>query len=245
MTRSKMFKAQFHVHTGCDPVDRPRHSEKQMLDFAAKHGYDVVSITCHNTVIFNEELRKYAEERNILLIPGIEKDVECRHVLIINATHDAEKIETFNDLETYKRSHPDCLIIAAHPYYFTHFCLKEKLEKHRALFDAIEYSWYHTKNLNKWNKKAEQCAEKYNLPIIATSDNHILKYFDYQYSFIEAEEKNWEAIRKTILQKGITVQKNPLSLKTFGLISYRMIVEFNLKNWWHKKSLSKNVCKQE
>ena len=230
----KSVKVQFHVHTGRDPVDRPNHTEEEMLDFAAEKKYDVVAITAHNTFIFDKELKSYAAKRNILLIPGIEKDIEGCHVLIINATKEAENVHNFHALQEYKKSHPDCIIIAAHPYYFTNFCLKEKLDQNHALFDAIEYSWYHTRTINKWNKKAEKTAKKYRIPMIATSDNHILKYFDQQYSLIDVEEKNWEEIRKGIKENRIVMNKNPLDFFEFIIVTIRMIGEISLGKKWKK-----------
>ncbi|MEK7544635.1 MAG: PHP-associated domain-containing protein [Patescibacteria group bacterium] len=230
----KSVKVQFHVHTARDPVDRPSHTEKEMLDFAAKEKYDVVAITAHNSFIFDEELKSYAAKRKILLVPGIEKDIEGCHVLIINATKKAEEVNDFHELQEYKKSHPDCIIIAAHPYYFTDFCLKEKLDQHHALFDAIEYSWYHTKRINKWNKKAERTAKKYGIPMIATSDNHILKYFDQQYSLIDVEEKNWTEIRKGIKENRIVMNKNPLDFFEFLILTIRMILEFNIPCRWRR-----------
>lgn len=229
------FKIQFHVHTAQDPIDHPRHSEYEMLDHAAQKGYDAISITCHEKLIFSDELKNYAEKKGILLIPGIEKDIEKRHVLIINATPEAEKIRTFEDLKKYKTENLDCLVIAPHPYYFTHFCLNEKFEKYHELFDAVEYSWYHTKYLNSWNKKAEKSAKKYGLPIIATSDNHILSYFNVQFSFINAAEKTWPEIKKAILSKKIVPQKNPLSLFKLIVATFRMMLEFNVRNIFNRR----------
>lgn len=230
-----LFKVQFHVHTGQDPIDRPRHSEYEMLDYAARHGYDAISITCHEKLVFSDELKNYAEKKGILLIPGIEKDIEKRHVLIINATPQAEKIHTFDDLAKYKKQIPDCLVIAPHPYYFTHFCLNEKFDQYHELFDAVEYSWYHTKYVNCWNKKAKKSAEKYGLPMIATSDNHILSYFDVQYSFINAAKKTWPEIKKAILSKKIAPKKNPLDLFKFLIVTIRMIAEFNIRNIFNRQ----------
>lgn len=228
-------KIQFHVHTGQDPVDRPFHTEKEMIDAAAQHQYDIVVITCHNKLVFSDELKNYAAQKGILLIPGIEKNIEKRHVLIMNALPETEKIHTFDDLTKYKKQNPDCLVIAPHPYYFTHFCLKEKFDQHHELFDAVEYSWYHTEHLNHWNKKAEEKAKKYNLPIIATSDNHILSYFDAQYSLIDAAEKTWPEIKKAILAKKIIPKRNPLDLFEFLIVTIRMIAEFNIRNMFQRK----------
>lgn len=77
--------------------------------------------------------------------------------------------------------------------------MRKQLEENIGLFDAIEYSWFHSKRINKANEKAIQIGEKYNLPLIGTSDNHLLRFFDKTYSHIEAEKNIpslFEAMRK-------------------------------------------------
>ena len=223
----KPLKVQFHVHTAQDPVDRPKHTAEEMLDFATSKNYDVVSITHHDHFFFNEDIKKYAEERGILLVPGIEKTICRRHVLIINATKDAEKINNFYDLCQYKKKNPSILVIAAHPYYPRGFCLHEKLLENINLFDAIEYSWFHTKNINSFNKKAEKVAKLYRKPMIATSDNHILPYFDKNFSLVFAE-KNWTSIREAIVNHKLELRTTPLTAGEFSQLTAQMIFQFDI-----------------
>lgn len=204
-------KAQLHVHTKQDPVDNIRHTEKQKIDHAAKLGYEVMAITCHNVVIFSEDLRKYAEEKRILLIPAIEKSVEKRHVLILNADVEAQKIQTINDLRLYKKKNPDCLYIAAHPYYPGWISLHKRLDDNIDIFDAIEYSWYHSKRINKYNKKAVATAEQHGKTLVGTSDNHLLRYFDETYSTIEAKEKTLESVLQAIRDGHVTFVSHDLT----------------------------------
>ncbi|MFA7277916.1 MAG: hypothetical protein WC101_02925 [Candidatus Gracilibacteria bacterium] len=223
----KPLKVQFHVHTGEDPIECPKHNAKQMLDFAAEKKYDVVSITLHNMLLFTDELKGYAEKLNILLIPGIEKNIGRRHVLIINATKEAENIHTFYDLCRYRKSHPDCLVIAPHPYYPRGFCLQEKLLENINLFDAIEESWFFTEKFNMFNKKAERVAKLHKKALLGTSDNHMLQYFDQGYSLVHAE-KNWKAIREAVLANKIESKTTPLSAGDFMKITARTIIEFDI-----------------
>ena len=67
-----LLKAQLHIHSQSDPADVLLNSEKEIIDHAKKLNYDILAFTCHNKNIFTEELQKYAQERDILLIPGIE-----------------------------------------------------------------------------------------------------------------------------------------------------------------------------
>ena len=222
----RKLKIQFHLHTQQDPADKIKHTETELIDEAARLGYDALSITCHNVVIFNNDLKKYAENKRILLIPGIEKSINKKHVLIINADVHAQKINNFTDLKNYRQNKPDCLIIAAHPYYPGSICLKKDLEKNIDLFDAIEYSWYHSKRLNQYNHKALTIAEKYHKPMLGTADNHILKYLNYTYSLIDAE-KNIPSIFKAIKNNKIKIVSHNLPWwKLFTIIGSMEINNF-------------------
>ena len=222
----RKLKINFHLHTGQDPIDNIKHSERELIDEAAHLGYNVLAITCHNVVIFNDDLKKYAADKGILLIPGIEKSIYRKHVLIINATVEAQKIRSFEDLAEYRKHHPECLVIAAHPYYKTAISLGKNLEKHIDLFDAIEYSWYHSKRLNGPNQKAVKIAEKHGKSMLGTADNHILKYVNHTYSLVEADN-NVESIFKAIKANKIEIVSHDLPWWKLGtIISYMLIMSF-------------------
>lgn len=217
-------KINFHLHTGQDPIDAIKHSEHELIDEAARLGYDAISITCHNALIFSDDLKTYAQKKGILLIPGIEKSILRKHVLIINAAVEAQKIKNFEDLREYRKKHPECLVIAAHPYYPGPISLQKNLEKHIDLFDAVEYSWYHSKKLNGPNKKAVKTAEKHGKPVLGTADNHILKYVNYTYSLVRAE-KNPESIFKAIKANEIEIVSHDLPWWKLGtIISYMLLM---------------------
>lgn len=222
----RKLKINFHLHTGEDPIDAVKHSEYQLLDEAARLGYDVLSITCHNALIFCDDLKDYAEKKGILLIPGIEKSIQRKHVLIINATVEAQKIQDFEQLRAYRKKHPECLVIAAHPYYLGPISLQKNLEKHIDLFDAIEYSWYHSKRLNGPNKKAVKVAEKHGKPMLGTADNHILKYVNHTYSLVRAE-KNIESVFKAIKANDIEIVSHDLPWWKLGtIITYMLMMSW-------------------
>ena len=226
----RKLKINFHLHTGQDPIDAVKHSEYQLIDEAARLGYEVLSITCHNALIFSDDLKEYAHKKGILLIPGIEKSIHRKHVLIINATIEAQKIQNFEDLREYRKKHPGCLTIAAHPYYPGPISLQENLEKNIDLFDAVEYSWYHSKRFNGPNKKAVKMAEKHGKPVLGTADNHILKYVNHTYSLIESE-KNTEAIFKAIKANKIEIVSHNLPWWKLGTIITYMLIMSTIKGY--------------
>jgi len=219
-------KAQLHVHTRQDPIDGIKLTEKQIIDHAASHRYDVLAISCHNVVIFNEDLKAYAEKKRILLIPALEKSIQRKHVLILNANIEAQNIKTFEDLKEYRKRHPDCFVVAAHPYYPGPTSLGKKLDKHSDLFDAVEYSWYHTHRFNRANEKAVKAAEQYGLPLLGTSDNHLSRYFNHTYSIIDAD-KDPKSIFSAIKNNKVKIVSHDLqSWQMLSIISETLLRRF-------------------
>lgn len=191
-------KANLHFHTEDDPEDSQiNYTFYEGVDKAAELGFEVIALTCHDKYIDSAAYKQYAASKNILLIPGIEKNIEKRHVIILNADPAVESVNTFEKLENYKKDRPDIFLIAPHPYFYTSYCLKEKLEQNIHLFDAIEYSWFYSKNVNP-NIRGELIAKKYNLPLIAASDTHNLGFLNTSYALIKAEEKTETAIFNAI-----------------------------------------------
>lgn len=200
-----MLKCQFHSHAYGDPVDNISYSPKALIDEAAKLKYDVLSITCHRKILHTKNLETYARKKGILLIPGIEFEIGKKHILCINAHEDIYKVQNFENLKEYREKHPECLIIAAHPY-FPGPGLKRKLEQNLELFDAIEISWAYTKHID-FNKK----IYKLNKPLIATADCHILKNLNTGYCLIDSP-KDISRIFKAIKSAQIQNHHSPSSI---------------------------------
>ncbi|MBA4336217.1 hypothetical protein C0416_00395 [bacterium] len=220
------YKVQFHAHTGSDPSDCIFHSDKDLIDRAAHHNYDVLAITCHDKVVHTEELKEYAAGKGILLISGIEKTVSGNHVVIVNATMEIESVKTFKDLEIYKQKNPDSLIFAPHPYHplpISVVSLGKNLDKNIHLFDAIEWSCFHTKHF-KFNAKAQKKAAEFGLPMIATGDNHALRYLDYTYSIVNAPSKTVKNIINAIKKGDLEIKTRPMNFMMLAGMTGRLLV---------------------
>ena len=211
---SRKLKVDFHVHTGEDPKDGYiKYSAKELLAKAADYRFDAITIAHHGEVYFHEELRRYAEELGILLIPGVEACVEGKHVLLINCRQGQSYRRGLKLATLREFAGEESLIIAPHPFYPKSYCLHEKLEQHIQLFDAIEYSHLHFRLLN-FNKKAVAIAEHYRLPLVGTSDAHHLSRFNTTYSLIEAE-KSIPAILHAVREGQVEVVTQSLSHQVF------------------------------
>lgn len=194
----------FHLHSNLDPIDGKsgkqvvKESFEQMIDAAKQQKIDVLAFTHHTQVIYTKEMVNYAKKQGILLIKGIEADIEGAHVLILNPK--GTQFSTFSDVENERKRNKECLIIAPHPYYPAACSLHNKLEENIALFDAIEFCHMHLKWCTWFNDKALQVAKKHNRAIIGTSDAHRSLQIGWTYTQIFAK-KDWKSVRKAILEK--------------------------------------------
>ena len=84
----------------------------------------------------NLETKKYALDKGIVLIPGIEVKVEGKHIILLNVNEWREKeINTLEELRCHKGE--SSLIIAPHPYFPTLTSLGEKLDRYIHILDAL------------------------------------------------------------------------------------------------------------
>lgn len=202
-------KANLHFHTDDDPCDSHiKYNFYEGIDAAAKLGFEVIALTCHQKLVYPDAYQVYAEKNGILLIPGVERNIEKRHVVILNPTPEIERVSNFPALKEYKKNHPECLILAPHPYFYGFFSLKNKLEENIELFDAVEFSWFYSKWFNR-NKKGEVVAKKHNLPWLATSDTHFLETLDKSYAVLEVKEKTVAAVLEAVRNKKFTNISSP------------------------------------
>jgi len=98
-----MLKIELHTHTADDPVDAIPYTTFELIDHAAGLGYDALAITLHEHQLDLRRFLPYAAERGIVLIPGVERTVEGRHVLLLNYKSGTEQVRSFADLAALKR----------------------------------------------------------------------------------------------------------------------------------------------
>ena len=111
-----MLKVELHTHTADDPLDRIPYTSHELIDRAHALGYDALAITLHDRQLDIRPLVPYAADRGIVLIPGIERTVEGRHVLLLNFRAARRTSGRFADLRRLKQRGPG-LIVAPHPFF--------------------------------------------------------------------------------------------------------------------------------
>lgn len=202
-----MLKVELHTHTSDDPLDRIPYSSTDLIDRAAALGYDAVAITLHDRQLNLEPLEPYARERGIVLIPGIERTIEGRHVLLLNFRDGADDVRSFADLAALKRRARG-LVVAPHPFFPSPSCLWTRLEQHADLFDAVEYNAMFTASMN-FNRIGEWWARRRGKPMVGNGDVHRLCQLDATYSLVDAAP-DADAICEAVAQGRVTVVARPL-----------------------------------
>lgn len=202
-----LLKADFHIHTREDPHDFIRYTAVELLEEAARQGFDVLALTCHNKRIHTEELRRRAEGLGILLIPGVEAAIEGKHTLLLDMPYARLKVRTFEHVRALKGD--GGLIIAPHPFFPAPKCLNGKLRENLDVFDAIEFSHFYTRTVD-FNRKAVEYARRMELPLVGTSDCHRLWQLGTTYTIVEATGKTIPAVFAAIRAGRVRVVTAPL-----------------------------------
>jgi predicted metal-dependent phosphoesterase TrpH len=203
-----LLKVELHSHTADDPVDRIPHSTLQLIDRAATLGYHALAITLHERQLDLARFAPYAAERGLVLIPGVERTIEGRHVLLLNFARGAEDVRTFGDLARLKSCQRG-LVVAPHPYFPTSVCLGRDLERHAGLFDAVERNAMFTRSVD-FNRRAERWAARHGKPVVGNGDVHRLVQLGTTYSLVDAPP-DATSICEAIAAGRVQVESRPLT----------------------------------
>jgi predicted metal-dependent phosphoesterase TrpH len=204
-----MLKIELHTHTADDPVDAIPHTTFELIDRAAALGYDAVAITLHERQLDLRPFIPYADGRGIVLIPGVERTIEGRHVLLLNYPLGAtDGVLTFDDLRRLRHQEHG-LVIAPHPFFPSPVCLRGALARHADLFDAVERNAMFIRGLD-FNRAAERFAARHGKPVVGNCDVHRLAQLGSTYSMVDAG-RNPDAICAAIAAGRVRVESRPLA----------------------------------
>lgn len=236
-----LYKTDLHAHIDLDAYDSIKYDYKTLLNYYKKKGFSIVTITCHDSFPITDEMKKFASINNMILIPGIEKTIEGKEILILNIQKndiaDIMQAKSFSDVATLKNK-KHLFFIAPHPYHIISTCLKEDLEKNIEIFDAIEICSHNTLLFNP-NKKARRIARKYNLPLVGTSDSHFLREINHTYTLIPSSKKISELsigqITDIIKNGKALIVSNKLSLTEFLMVGVAHFVPDKYRQYFVPK----------
>jgi predicted metal-dependent phosphoesterase TrpH len=227
-----VLKVELHAHSADDPIDAIPHSTTQLIERAAELGYHAVALTLHDRQLDVRPYASVAAERGITLIPGIERTIQGKHVLLLNFRRGAEDVHTFDDLARLKQREPG-LVIAPHPFFPGATCLRGLLDQHRALFDAVEYNGMFTSLLN-FNIPAVRWAHVHGRPMVGCGDVHRLRQLGTTFSLVDAEA-DADEICAAIRAGKVHVEATPRSwASAIGLMADLTISEILPPGFWQE-----------
>ncbi|MBI4485498.1 MAG: PHP domain-containing protein [Acidobacteria bacterium] len=206
-----MLKVDLHTHTADDPVDTIPYTARELIDRAAELRFDALAITLHDRQQGPSELSAYARGRGVELIPGVERTIHRKHVLLLNFPGAvSESVDSFEDLFRLRQRHPQGLVVAPHPFYPAPSCLRGLMDRHADLFDAVELNSFYTHWFD-FNAAARRWAHRFGKPVVANSDAHRLSLFGGSCSYVDAEP-GADSICSAIKAGRVKVETRPLPL---------------------------------
>jgi predicted metal-dependent phosphoesterase TrpH len=211
------YRVELHSHCQGDPVDTNlRHDIFSHLDRAKKVGLDAIAITWHRKPCVQPEAEAYARKRGLLLISGLEAEIERRHLVVLNVKEgDLPGETTWDGIRELRRRKPEVLVMAPHPFYPHPSCLGRHMEGNADCIDAVEWCILHVGWLPGWvnpNLRAARWAEQHGKALIACSDAHTLDMIGRNASTVEAEALTPEAIFAGIRAGRVSFQRRSLAV---------------------------------
>lgn len=206
-----MLKVELHAHSAEDPFDAIPHTTTQLIERASTMGYHALAVTLHDKQLDISPYQSFAAERGITLIPGVERTIEGKHVLLLNFRRGTEDVYTFDDLAALKKREAG-LVIAPHPFFPGGTCLRGLMDRHANLFDAVEYNGMFTAWLN-FNISAVRWAHVRGRPMVGCGDVHRLRQLGTTYSLVDAEP-DADAICEAVRAGRVEVAAKPRSLRS-------------------------------
>ena len=226
----RWLKAELHSHCSLDPIDYRvcSYSPERLIAEAARLGYDVLGITCHNRDIWSCELSEYAESLGITLIPGMEVSTEeRRHVLAYNFRTGSENLNTLAKIR--ERSREDTLAIAPHPYFPGRVCLRGLLKQNIDIFDAIENSGFQVPGFD-FNRRARKTAHSHQKPVVGNGDVHMLWQLGKTFTWIYSERdvaSILRAVKRGRVRVETTLLTYPEAARFWATIIWRYVFPIN------------------
>jgi predicted metal-dependent phosphoesterase TrpH len=218
-----VLKVDLHCHTDIDSADRIFYSTDALIDRAAHLGYHAIAVTPHDAYFDPSADARYASDRGITLIAGIERTVQGKHVLLLNFPSHCERVSTFNDIADLKAAHPRGLVVAPHAFYPNPSALRRKLmDRHAHLVDAVEVNAMYTRFID-FNLRAIEWARARGKPLVGNSDLHVLDGLGITYSVVDAEPTA-DAICDAIRLGQVEVRTTPVSHRHAAWTFARMLM---------------------
>ena len=217
-----MLKVELHAHTSDDPLDSIAHTTRELIDRAAALGYQALAVTLHDRYYDPAADAAYAAERGLVLIPGIERTIEKRHLLLLNYPEECAAVSSFGDLARLRQRHPRGLVVVPHAFYPIASAMHGLLDRHGQLVDAVEVNAMFTPWID-FNSRARAWARTRGKPIVGNTDLHLLDQLGTTCTFVDATADP-DAICDAIREGRVEVRARALPAARAGWIFGRMLI---------------------
>jgi predicted metal-dependent phosphoesterase TrpH len=218
-----MLKVELHAHTAQDRADRVSHSTRELVEHAMRLGYHALAVTLHDTQHDTTHDAAWARERGFVLLPGIERTVEGKHILLINFPRQATAaVRRFDDIPRLKAAHARGLVVVPHPFYPIGSALGTRLEAHAGWVDAIEINAMYTRYVN-FNGRAIEWARAHGKPLVGNTDLHLLAQMGTTFTLVDAPPDP-DAICDAIRHGRTEVRTTPLPALKAASLFPRMLL---------------------
>jgi predicted metal-dependent phosphoesterase TrpH len=213
------YRVDLHNHCLGDPVDPLHHTIFEHIDASRKAGLDAIAMTWHRRVCADRKAAAYASERGLLLISGMEAEVDGKHLVVLGLRDgDLPGQPTWDEVRALRRRRPGVLVFAPHPFYPHPACLNQRLNGNEDCIDAVEWCALHVQWLPSRispNLRAARWAQRHGKPLLACSDAHSPAAIGRNPSTVEANELTEEAILDAVRAGRISFPRHGMEIGPF------------------------------
>jgi predicted metal-dependent phosphoesterase TrpH len=215
----RVLKVELHAHTDQDPADHITHTTRDLLERAADLRYDALAITLHDRYFDPSPHAADAARCGMVLMAGIERTIQGKHLLLINFPEEVSRVRTFDDVRAL-RARTNGLVVAPHPFYPVRNALRGNLDRLASLVDAVEVNAMFTTMID-FNRAALAWARANGKPVVGNTDLHVLEQMGTTYSLVDGE-RNADAICDAIRAGRVEVRCEALSIGRAATIFGKM-----------------------
>ena len=231
-----IYRVDFHHHVDTDPEDVIGYSAVELAAAARGHGLDAIAITPHDGLFDDPGAVEAAARAGVLVIPGIEKKIGGREVLILNVRPgEVGEGFSFDDLRRLRATAGDrVLTVAPHPFYPLKTSLGRALDGVADCIDAVEVAHLHGFGIDP-NVRAERWATAHGKPLLANSDTHDLTMLGRNLTEVEADELDTLSLFRAIRAGRCRPRTAPITFLqlvrfAFGVVLYQTLARLALRD---------------
>jgi predicted metal-dependent phosphoesterase TrpH len=186
-------KFDLHIHTNAssDGVS----SAQEMVEAAKARGLDGVAITDHDVIMNPQNASSLSERTGLIVIPGVEVSTSEGHLVILLPKR---AIPAGISLSEAVRMAIEGGSVPFFPHPTDPLSHGVGQEAVLSLPYRLPIESLNASTLSRYNRSAEELANRLSLPKLASSDAHVSKAVGDAYSLVSVEERSLVAVLDAI-----------------------------------------------